>query len=163
MSHTKGQTFNSIYEVPRMARIMRTGRKQVTCNCKDGNTRLLSPQFQLLEIDSGRFHNHASYTYALYILQWLQNLQWKLKRWLSGQCCLCMRTWVWIPRTHIKKPDMIGHICNPSGRGGNRRIPVAHWPASLAIWWTLSLVKDPVSKNVLLLQWTKFWFPAPTW
>lgn len=51
MRHTKGQTYDSIYEVPRMVRIMRTGRMQVTCNCKDGNTRLLSTQFQLLEID----------------------------------------------------------------------------------------------------------------
>lgn len=162
MSHTKGQTFNSIYEVPRMARIMQTGRKQVTCNCKDGNTWLLSTVST-----SGNRQSSVSQSCQLHIccLYFTMTTKTTVEAEEMAQWAMLFmhEDWVWIPRTYIKKPDMIGHICNPSGRGGNRRIPVAHWPASLAIWWTLSLVKDPVSKNVLLLQWTKFWFPAPTW
>lgn len=70
-----------------MVRIMRTGRMQVTCNGKDGNTRLLSTQFQLLETDGFTI---LPVTQMLLIFTMTTKTTVELQRWLSGQCCVCM-------------------------------------------------------------------------
>lgn len=50
-------------------------------------------------------------------------------RWLSGKstCLTCIRTWVWIPRAHVKL-HMVACICNP-------RTPRALWKVEMRESW----------------------------
>lgn len=72
---------------------------------------------------------------------------------LGGEraCSANMKTWVWISSISVKSWVWLKYVCNPSIGW----TPRAHWPARLAKWQDVRLVRAPVSRECSRKQQSK--------